>query len=366
MKIVHILNSLEMGGAEMVVLALARGQRASGHDVSVCAWSLAGPVGDALRADGFQLRTPGEKTPWMTVVAYFRIFRQLKPDVVHCHNRGATLHAALSARLAGVQSVITTRHNLVAPYDDDEIKYTIVSGICHRIVGVCEATCKNLREAPFSHARKIVRVYNGAEPLVRTDFSALGKRGFTLVFVGRLAAVKDLGTLLRAVAIAAEKVLGMELWIVGDGPSRPALEAQAADLGIAAQVRFWGQRLDTAPFFSAADAFVMSSVSEGLPISLLQAMSLGVPSIVTDVGGMAELVRRSGGGLLVPVGDAEKFAQAIVRMAYDHQLRDQLAGFALHCFGDDFTLNQMEDAYTEVYRHERISRRRRQVAPVSS
>jgi glycosyltransferase involved in cell wall biosynthesis len=290
----------------------------------------------------------------------------MKPDVVHCHNRGATLQAALSARLARIRSVITTRHNLVAPYDDDEIKYTIVSGICHRIVGVCEATCKNLREAPFSHARKVVRVYNGATPLTRTDFASLGKRGFTLVFVGRLAPVKDLGTLLRAVANAAEKVLGLELWIVGDGPARAALEAQARELGIAEQVRFWGQRLDTAQFFSAADAFVMSSVSEGLPISLLEAMSLGVPSIVTDVGGMAEVVRRSGGGLLVPVGDAEKYAQAIVRMAYDQQLRDQLAGFAQHCFADDFTLDQMEDAYIEVYRHEKISRRRRLTTPVSS
>ena len=365
MKIVHILNSLEMGGAEMVTLDLCRAQRARGHDVSVCAYSPVGPVAELLKAEGFEVTGPGTTAPWMTVMAYYRIFRALKPDVVHCHNRSASLHAVLSARLARVKSVVTTRHNLAAPYDNDEIKYTIVSGICHRIVGVCEATCKNLREAPFSHARKIVRVYNGAVPLTRTDFSSLNKRGFTLLYVGRLVSVKDLGTLLRAVAIASQKVLGMELWIVGDGPDRWNLESQAKELGIDTNVRFWGQRVDTAQFFSAADAFVMSSLSEGLPISLLQAMSLGVPAIVTDVGGMAEVVRRSGGGLLVPVSDAETFAQAIVRMAYDQQLRDQLAGFALGCFGDEFTLDRMEDAYSDVYRHEKISHRRRLATSVT-
>ena len=125
MKIVHVLYSLEMGGAEVLVGQLARLQRANGHDVSLCAYARLGPVGEALRADGFAIHVPGEAHPARTMLRYFRLFRTLKPDVVHCHNPASTLHAALSARLAGVRSVGSTQHSLVAPPYDvaAEIKF---------------------------------------------------------------------------------------------------------------------------------------------------------------------------------------------------------------------------------------------------
>ena len=88
-------------------------------------------------------------------------------------------------------------------------------------------------------------------------------------------------------------------------------------------------------------------------MALLQAMSAGVPSIVTDVGGMAEVVGRSGGGLLTPVGDAAHYADAIVRMAYDPGLRQQLAGFARQSYRAEFTLERMEAGYMEIYRRGR-------------
>src|SRR6202012_4712030 len=104
---------------------------------------------------------------------------------------------------------------------------------------------------------------------------------------------------------------GLEFWIVGDGAVRAELEALAQELGVGDQVRFWGQRMDTAEFFCPGDAVAMSSVSEGLPMSLLQAMSMGLPAVVTDVGGMAEVVKLADCGLLAPVGDSEAMADAI-------------------------------------------------------
>jgi glycosyltransferase involved in cell wall biosynthesis len=355
MKIVHAVYSLEVGGAETLVTQLCRLQRARGHDVSVCAYSGLGPLGEMLRDEGVEVYVPGEAHPVKTMWRYYQHFRLLKPDVVHCHNPAPTIQAAMSARMAGVRCVVSTRHSLVAPpYDEaEERKYGVMASFCDIIVGICEVTCGNLRNAPFAHTKKIVRVYNGSTPVEPSDFTALNKRGFTLVFVGRVAAVKNLETMIRAVAIAAEKVIGLELWIVGDGPVRAELEALTRDLGISKQVRFWGQRLDTAQFFSAADVFVMSSVSEGLPMSLLQAMSVGIPAIVTDVGGMAEVVRLSGGGLLAPVGDAAKYAQAIVRMAYDPGLREELGAFSRRSYQDEFTLDKMETRYREIYRPRR-------------
>jgi glycosyltransferase involved in cell wall biosynthesis len=121
-------------------------------------------------------------------------------------------------------------------------------------------------------------------------------------------------------------------------------------LGLNSQVKFWGQQLDVAPFYSAADAFIMSSRSEGLPISLLQAFSLGLPSIVTDVGGMAEVVRLARAGIITPAGDVDAMAAAIVRLATHPEERQQFSMNAEASFRSHFTLQTMTDAYLELYR----------------
>jgi glycosyltransferase involved in cell wall biosynthesis len=351
MKIVHVVYSLEMGGAEVLVGQLSRLQRAQGHDVSVCAYSNLGVVGEALRAEGFDIHVPGEAPLWRTVFRYLQIFKRLKPDVVHCHNVAPTLQAAMGARLAGVRRVISTRHSLVSPpYDKaEELKYSLMTSFCDWIVGICDITCVNLRGAPMQHKKKIVRVYNGSTPIELVSIEGLGKRGFTLVFIGRLAPEKNLGTLIRAVATAREKVPGLEFWIVGDGRVRAELEALSVELGTAEQVKFWGERMDTAQFYSAADAFVMSSVSEGLPMSLLQAMSAGVPALLTDVGGMAEVVRLAGSGLLAPVGDSAAMAEAIVKLAGDPGLRAEFSRRAAVAYEAQFTLERMADGYMKLY-----------------
>jgi len=125
----------------------------------------------------------------------------------------------------------------------------------------------------------------------------------------------------------------------------------AAELGIAAQVTFWGQQLDVAPFFSAAGAFIMSSKSEGLPVSLLQALSVGLPVIVTDVGGMAEVVRLAKAGLTVSPADPSEMASAIVRIAGNAAERERFSKNAEAAFQARFTLETMVEAYMELYRN---------------
>ena len=130
------------------------------------------------------------------------------------------------------------------------------------------------------------------------------------------------------------------------------------ELGIAGQVTFWGQQLDVAPFFSAADAFIMSSRSEGLPMSLLQAFSLGLPAIVTDVGGMAEVVRLAQAGFTVSATDAGEMAAAILRLSgndTDRQLFSKNADAAFHSW---FNLQSMVDNYMDLYRNTSRARRR--------
>jgi glycosyltransferase involved in cell wall biosynthesis len=165
---------------------------------------------------------------------------------------------------------------------------------------------------------------------------------------------------MNAFRAALSSMPGLRLWMVGDGSERGRLENLAAELGITSQVIFWGQQLDVAPYFSAADAFIMSSKSEGLPISLLQAFSLGLPAIVTDVGGMAEVVRLARAGITVPPADAEGMAGAMIRMATQDAERTEFSRNALASFQKRFSLKTMADAYMKLYCDTARARRKRQ------
>lgn len=352
MKIVHMVYSLEMGGAEVLVKQLCTSQRSEGHDVSVVAYSKLGVVGEAMVADGFSIQVLGEAHPLKTMRRCFHLFRKMRPDVVHCHNVAPTTQAAIPARLAGVPCVISTRHRLeLFPYDyKAEAQFNFMGWFCDWVVGICEITCVNVRKGPLARKKKIVLVYNGTEPVKRAGFDALGKRGFTLVFVGRVVREKAIDTLIRAVALAKARVPNLSFWVVGDGNVRPELEALTKELGVQDDVKFWGQQTNTAPFFSAADAFTMSSISEGLPMSLLQSMSLGTPAILTDVDGMGEVIRLTQSGLLVPVGDPAALADAIARLAGSKALQAELSRKALEAYETRFTIEKMAAGYMALYR----------------
>jgi glycosyltransferase involved in cell wall biosynthesis len=356
MKIAHVVDSMEVGGAETLVAQLCRLQREQGHDPRVYAVGALGPLGERMRAEGFAVEADvGRHLPEATR-NFYRLFKEARPDVVHLHNPTPTIYAAPAARMVGVHSIVSTRHSLVAPPRRvvAELKYAVAATCCDWIAGICDATVSNLKSLHSVPAGKIVRVYNGAEPMRRVakeDWPA--KNGFTLLYVGRLAPVKNHALLLKAfhAALAARSELRgpeLRLWMVGEGGERAALEGLASQLGIAAQVTFWGQQLDVAPFFSAADAFIMSSHSEGLPMSLLQAFSLGMPAVVTDVGGMAEVVRLAQAGFTVI--DAAGMAAAILRLAGGSAEREQFSKNAKAAFQARYTLPVMAAAYMDLYR----------------
>lgn len=352
MKIVHAVDSMEVGGAEMLVAQMCRRQREMGHEPHVLAVAALGTIGAQLESEHFRVQANVGRHLPDAAQNFYRIFKELRPDAVHLHNPTPTIYAAVPARLAGAASVISTRHSLVAPPRRlvEETKYAAAALFCDRIVGVCDATATNLRAMRSVRAQKIVRIYNGIPPLRHVAKSECPPRdGFTLVYVGRLEPVKNHGLLFRAFRAALSSLPDLRLWMVGDGSERKSLESLADELGIAERVTFWGHQTDVAPFFSCADAFVMSSRSEGLPLSLLQAFSLGVPAIVTDVGGMAEVVRLAQAGMIASPVDSGDMATAIVRMARDDAGRKQFSENAADAFAAHFSLEKMVDSYIEIY-----------------
>ncbi len=354
MKIAHVVDSMDVGGAETIVSQMCRLQRDQGHDPRVYAVANLGALGEQMRQEGFIVQTHLGRSLPDGLRNFFRTFKETQPDVVHLHNPTPTIYAAMAARMAGVPSIVSTRHSLVGKPRRlvVEIKYALAARCCDWIVGICDATADNLKDIHSVPGRKIVRVYNGAAPLRRVAKEQQPQKdGFTLIYVGRLEPVKNHALLLNAFCAAHLSMPDLRLWMVGDGSERKRLETLANQLGISAQVIFWGQQLDVAPFFSAADAFIMSSISEGLPMSLLQALSLGLPAIVTGVGGMAEVVRMAKAGFTVSVTDAAEMAAAILRLARLDAERQQFSTNAEEAFHSRFTLQTMVDAYTDLYRN---------------
>jgi glycosyltransferase involved in cell wall biosynthesis len=341
---------MEMGGAEKLTATLCRLQRDRGHTASVhCLYRL-GVLGEELQAEGFEVFLYHPSSFLQSMRGLYRSFRRSRPDVVHCHNATAAIMAAFPARLAGVKTVIVTRHGLVKPPYQirRELKFALASRWCDWIVGVCEGTRTNLLAAPFAARDKIIQIYNGAVP---ADIRAVPrpKKGFTLLYVGRLAPLKDHATLLQAVALTRAQQPDVQLWIVGDGPLEFSLRKLTDELGLKECVTFFGEQADVSPFLLAADLFVSSSITEGLPVSLLEAMSVGLPAVVTDVGGMSEIARLSGAVTLVPSSDPEGMAKALCEAATGKQKLSELGQLASHCYEQYFRPERMLDDYMNLY-----------------
>jgi glycosyltransferase involved in cell wall biosynthesis len=351
LRIAHVNDSLVVGGSEKLTAMLCRQQRSRHQVVSVHCLFLIGRVGEELRDEGFDVVLHHARSALGLMRSLYRAFKLSTPDVVHCHNTTAAVLGALPARLAGVKTIVATRHGLVKPpYQlKSELRFAVASRFCDWVVGVSQSTRTNLLGAPLAARDKIVHVYNGASP---ANVAAVPrpKPGFTLLHVGRLVVEKDQATMLRAVAIARTKIPGLHLWIVGDGPLGPDLRALRDVLALTDGVTFFGEQGDVSSFLASADLFVMSSTSEGLPMSLLEAMSVGLPAVVTDVGGMGEIARLSGGVMPVRPSDPEAMAKAFCEAALRSHELPQIGQTASRCYEENFTPDAMYQSYMRLYR----------------
>ena len=356
LTIAYVNYSLQVGGAEVLIAQLCRLFLARGHRVEVHALMEDGPIGDSLREDGIPVLVHGPGSRGHVTRSLVEAFRRSRPNVVHCHNRMSTNWAAPAARWAGVPVIVSTRHGLVAPPFNwwAEVQFSLVSRLCRAVTGVCQATTDNLARTPFSARNRLTTVYNGAAPApLATVPMNLPRRGFTLVYVGRLAAPKDVPTLLRAVAKVRLARKDIFLWIVGDGNLRASAERLSSELGLTDAVTFWGEQVCAGNFYAAADAFVLSSSMEGLPMALLEAMAAGLPVVTSAIGAMPEVVNGGGGGIVVPAGSTESFAAAIGRLAGDPALRSVMGQAGHAHYLANFTPERMAHRYMELYRTSR-------------
>jgi len=360
-KIAHVTDSMDIGGAEVMVQSLCRLHRAQGHEVSVHCLYACGVLGEALRDEGIPVTTYGPAPYWRLSGRLFKVFRQLSPDVVHCHNVVASAVGAVAARFAGARAVICTRHGIVSkPRNLRRQGFFWLTARCaDRVAAVCTRAQENLARATFAQPGKLVTIWNGAEPapILNGTYTqdANDPAVFKLVAVARLGPPKDHLTLVRAVKKARDSVPGLLLWVVGDGPNEPSIRQLVSELDCTDAVRFLGGRRDVGDWLARADLFVLSSESEGVPISVLEAMAAGLPCLVSDVGGLGEVVRRACAGTVVNPGDVNGFAEAIVHYARNRKELLEHARNARTSYTQYFTLERMADAYMGLYQNPRAA-----------
>jgi glycosyltransferase involved in cell wall biosynthesis len=344
MRVDHVVDTLEVGGAERLVVALAQHQHRQGASVRVHALYGLGALAGLLVEEGIEV-VDHRATPRALggMRRLTKEFRRCRPDVVHCHNVAATVVGAPAAAMAGVRVAISTRHGWGRREGAwrREMKFWLAARACARIVAVCESARRELAAGPFARPDQIVTIINGAEAPKATRESHAPVDRCVVVSVARLNWAKDHATLLRALAAARSERSEIELHLVGEGAERPALEALADALGVRDAVRFLGERNDVGDCLSDAHLFVLSSVTEGLPVALLEALAMGLTPIVTDVGGMPEVVRQAGVGAVVPPRNAEALASELVRHAMARERWPAWAERARSAFARHFTIGRM-------------------------
>lgn len=362
-RLAYLITSSGMGGAEREVCHLAEEFRRRGWEVAVISMLALEPPISELRAAGVRTLSLGMRQGVpdpRALIRLGRFLRRWRPDVLHAHMVHANLLARLSRLVAPTPMVISTMHN-----EDEGAQWRYLAyRLTDRLSDVTTAVSHVAGEAAERRGaapRGAIRVVpNGldtsayaADEASRERFRAslgLGDR-FTWLAVGRLVEAKGYADMIDAFARLLRERPEAALLIAGVGPLEDDTRARARQAGIEDAVRLLGARPDVADLMRAADAFVMTSRWEGLPMVLLEAGASGLPVVATDVGGSGEAVLDGVSGYLTPVAEPEATARAMAMvMQLDPDDRRAMGAAARRHVLGTFEIGLVADAWERLYR----------------
>lgn len=361
--VVHVLDGVDFGGAEQASLTILAGLKRSGWEPLLIHPRHPGTAELRARADA--LRLPTLAVPEMTpgwpgarrLPAFVRLLRRLNPLVVHLHLNWplACQYAAVAAGVAGVPALVATCHLYVKPRLSRRVM--VQQRLIFRSVDRCMAVSYDIAEKLVHEMGwappKMAVVYNGVDATLEPRpadealrAAIMGRDHLYLVVVpARLAPQKGQRTVLHAAADLPR----VHLAFAGEGPDRPELEALAARLGLAQRVSFLGQRRDMPDLLASADAIVLPSLFEGLPLAILEAMGLGKPVIASDIGGVREVIVSGRNGILVEPENSASLAAAVKHMMSHPDEALRLGAEARSTVLERFTAGPMCARVEEIY-----------------
>lgn len=362
-----LITGLNWGGAESQVIDLAVSLRERRWDVSVVCMLPTAARRGALESRGISVYTLGMARGLPDprgLVRCARLIRKIRPQVAHAH----MLHAILLSRVARlfvpIPVLISSEHNMRQGARWRTIAFRVTDSLSDLTTNVCHAAVLSLVDSGAAPKGRIRFMPNGID-LTRFSRDAAVRarvRGelkldghFIWLAVGRIEEQKDYPNLLGACTLLAQHPARPLLLIVGEGPLRERTERLADELGIRAFVQFLGLRTDVPDLMASADAYVMSSAWEGLPIVLLEAAASALPIVATDVGGNGQIVSDGISGKLVRPRDSSALAAAMTRMMELppptlRQMGEAGSAHARSQFELGMVVDQWEEMYEQLYR----------------
>jgi len=355
MKILHVITSLRLGGAEKLMVDLLPRLQQMGHEVALYVFmGIRTPLVDQLQLSGVNLIL-GSEHDSVYSPKHIIVLRRLMPkyDIVHTHNTSPQLFAAI-AHLGQASTLVTTEHNTTNRRRNHSIFRPIDRWMYHQyqqIICVSEPCLKNL-QAYLPHDKKIstCTINNGIDThkfARATESMVFNLKSLhathIIINVAGFRWEKDQPTLIRAMRWLSEDY---HLLLVGDGKRIDECKQLAHTLGVEKRVHFLGIRTDVPNLLKAADVVVMSSHHEGLSLSNLEGMAAGKPFVASDVDGLREIV--SGYGILFPHEDEKALAAIIQQLCNDSQYA---ATVATRCQqrAFEYDISKMVAAYNAVY-----------------
>lgn len=359
--VVHVSDGNLFGGTEQAILQLLEGLDRDRWKCVLLHQPARGisPLVEGARSLGVEHRvseTARTFRGWARVPQLVHLLRSMRPAVVHAHLNEplACTVTLVAAGLARVPAVIATAQlHVDLSSGRSAAQHRLVASNVHRYIAVSEAVAEKLRRQLGVPGRKIRTVRNAVElgrftrPMSRALHDELtgGTNAPVILTVARLHRRKGHRSLLQAAA----RLPGTVFVFAGDGPERPALEREAAALGVADRVRFLGHRTDIAELLSACDVFALPSLYEGLPLAVLEAMAAGKPVIGTSTAGIDEAVVDGETGLLVAPSDPDALADAIRQVIDDEAFARRLGVNGQARVARDFTSGAMVKRVEGIY-----------------
>ncbi len=362
-KIAHIVQSLDIGGLENGVVNLANNIDEVRFELLIICIKTEGELRKRLRAsikviclkekDGFN---------FLRCLRLARLFSIEKPDIVHMHGWGSDLvSGVIGARLAGVPRVINGEHGVLY---FDRIRRIWAQKIIFLFVDYTLTVSYTLKEAFVTRlgfgAKKIVPIINGVDTnKFRPNLQIVVEKRKELHFlpdsiiigtVGRLVPVKNYSMMLSAAQEVIRKKKNTKFIFIGDGPERSLLEQKSRQLGIENDVFFLGMRNDIADLLNVLDIFVLTSLSEGLSNTILEAMACAKPVIATAVGDNLHLVDEGKTGYLIPSGDTQRLVSHIIDLMNDSNKLFTMGIAGRKRAEEKFSLAKMIREYETLYK----------------
>lgn len=357
-SVMQLTYSLRMGGSEKLAMDISMNLDPARFRPSVCALDLDGDLAQELereKIDHVVLHRKGLELDIFRRI--YRLIRESRIRVIHTHHFTQLFFAALPARWAGAR-IIHTEHEFFSYLQNPFHRRLIrpLSRFCERMTVVGPEIADYFVGTIGLPEQRVTVVPNGVDipkfdcgrEAARAEFG-LSPRDIVIGTVGRLEPEKDQATLLEAFRQIKGESRSLRLLIVGDGSVAGELKAHAERIGISDRTLFLGYRRDIPKLLAAMDVFVLSSIREGLPISLIEAMAARRPVVSSDIGSVKDLVQDGQNGILVSPRDAAAFGKVLQRLVETAELRERLGEAGRRTVEASFSLPVMIRTYEGLY-----------------